>query len=181
MVVLPGVMFCLAALYVMRMSRLLPRPVYECFSHGSGTLVVSGIVSLQYVGKEEQLHDKEYENQFDDYYGPELFAHGHGPESVDIESCYPCRYVAPSVHVAVSVFCGSVRWWAAGEEPVPQLLSSSIAFSSMVSLPLSASWVFMSTAHPSVGSTPFSVELPLASSMEQAENLTLHPHGISEE
>lgn len=55
------------------------------------------------------------------------------------------------------------------------------AKSSIVSCPLMISEGSMSIAHPSEGSTPHSVGLPSASSIEQAEKRIPHPFGSSEE
>lgn len=56
-----------------------------------------------------------------------------------------------------------------------------MANSRMVSLPDRASSGFMSTAQPSVGSTPNSVLRRSASSIEHAEKRTDHPQGSSDE
>lgn len=55
------------------------------------------------------------------------------------------------------------------------------AKSRMVSWPVRAEAGSMSTAQPSVGSTPNSVLSRFASSIEQAEKRTDHPQGSSEE
>ena len=60
----------------------------EDLPYGISALIVGVIIALQYVGKQEQFKHQKEQYQFDDYNRPQLAAHRHAAESLDIEIQY---------------------------------------------------------------------------------------------
>lgn len=60
---------------------------------GTGAGGVVGVVALEDVGKEEELHHQEYERELDEDECPQASPDGHRAESLDIKSHYAPQQV----------------------------------------------------------------------------------------